>query len=214
MPDDALVRFIDADVKPGETYKYYIQVRMANPLYKHEKESAYKELPRRSVSRRQDLREVPVEVTVPGEFAYYVVDEAPMLVRDGSTTWKTKKANDTHIAMQVHRWTPEADGITIGDWAIAERLLIRKGEYIGRETVQVEVPVWKDTHNAFELVARAGAAKKKKGGAVSGIGVDFQGTTAMAAARPRSMPSSTSKGATCAWCAAPRRSSRTRTCAP
>ena len=40
-PYEALDRFIDVDVKPGKSYKYSIQVRIANPNYKKTTEVAF-----------------------------------------------------------------------------------------------------------------------------------------------------------------------------
>src|SRR5262249_33560162 len=44
VPEYVLVRFFDFTIKPGETYEYRVQVRMANPNYQRTRDVAYPEL--------------------------------------------------------------------------------------------------------------------------------------------------------------------------
>lgn len=78
-PEDAMIRFVDADVLPGKTYKYWVKVRFANPSFgpKSEKEVAFAELTRELEFASSNWWEVPREISIPNEFFYYVVDETP-----------------------------------------------------------------------------------------------------------------------------------------
>lgn len=52
--------------------------------------------------------------------------------------------------------------------------MIRKGEFIGRQTVKVELAEWEEKQNAFRLNTRAEKAKKGRGESI-GIPVNFSG---------------------------------------
>lgn len=190
-PEDAVIRFVDADVLPGKTYKYWVKVRFANPSFgpRWEKEVAFPELTKELEIASANWWEVPREVSIPNEFFYYVVDETPRAdIRDGSDHPRRVHAKDDSIAMQIHQWirvtTHEGRDVPIGDWAIAERLVIRKGEFIGRQTVKVELAEWEKKQNAFRLNTRAEKIKKGKG-EVTGIAVDFSGDFSLSRTIPR-----------------------------
>jgi hypothetical protein len=58
---------------------------------------------------------------------------------------------------QIHQWTENAarnsnnrDPLVIGDWAIAERVKVRRGEPIGSQAF-VQVPFWHKDKDMFEL---------------------------------------------------------------
>lgn len=143
-PYDALIRFVDPDVKPGKTYKYSIQVRIANPNFGKKTEVAYAAL--------ADWKELPpappVEtptITIPEEYFIYAIDQRPDNpgVKGGSDE---RDAKADQVAVQIHRWvatTRDAEGVEIpvGDWAIAERLLLQRGDSVGR-IVNIEMPVF------------------------------------------------------------------------
>jgi hypothetical protein len=167
-PFEALVRFIDVGVKPGSTYKYAVQVRIANPNWGKKTEVDDK--------RIADMPELPpgpfVEtpsITIPMEYHLYAIDEKP---------WNTKIVNGSddkdpksdQVAVQIHRWaerTVDRDTnaeYVLGDWVIAERLLLRRGDPIGR-TVNIEIPVWNKKIENYELVfANVGGAAPAKNG--------------------------------------------------
>lgn len=178
---DALVRFVDVGVQPGKTYRYAVQVVLANPNYDKPDEVAYKEL-----AKIKDMRSAWVttpEIKVPGEYFYYAVDQDPHKdVQGGSDKGKIRSQDGQLVApVQIHRWVKETftQGIkhVVGDWAIAERLLVRKGEVLGRKNVMVQVPIWNKYTGMFEIgnISVAQAPKKGKGNEVvtGGLPVDF-----------------------------------------
>jgi len=66
------------------------------------------------------------------------------------------KADHERAPVQIHRWFDWADKAgergVIADWIVAERLLVRRGEYIGRPEVIVEAPTWSLQKSDFELI--------------------------------------------------------------
>src|SRR5262249_51489429 len=103
-------------------------------------------------------------VRVPPETIYYVVDEKqlnkaekPSQQSPQANMWKDNKELDrNYVCFQLHRWlesTPIGSTPTpIGDWAIADRVFVARGEAIGR-TVKVDLPVWKFARDAYILPA-------------------------------------------------------------
>ncbi len=62
-----------------------------------------------------------------------------------------------HVPAQIHRWLERVYdeknptiGFPVGDWVIAERTYLTRGEYIRRK-VDVRVPVWDMGHDVFTL---------------------------------------------------------------
>src|SRR5262249_51361721 len=107
-------------------------------------------------------------VTIPGEYFYYAVDQHP-LTSDISPGGNDKQPLDhDKVPVQIHRWlgstsVGDAGERQVGDWVIAERLLVRRGELIGRRlkpgpkdkdktdvnVVLVEVPEWDASAGGF-----------------------------------------------------------------
>ncbi|MEI7683784.1 MAG: hypothetical protein WCL32_02070, partial [Planctomycetota bacterium] len=111
----------------------------------------------------------PVEtptITIPDEYFLYAVDQKPdnPKIQGGSDD---KDARPDQAAIQVHRWMKASgDSETgvenvIGDWVIAERLLVHRGDPVGR-IVNVEVPVWDKTIAKYALGNTLVVAGKKK----------------------------------------------------
>jgi hypothetical protein len=140
IPDKALVRFMDVTVEPGNVYEYRIKVRMRNPNY-HQKNLAYSALRELKEIEASEWTQVP-QVAVPYDISYYAMDEKPG--RDA--------------IMQIHRWVDyllkdpqnENTKTPLGDWTIAEKLPVRRGEYIGR-IFETKVPVWNIEKEDWEL---------------------------------------------------------------
>jgi hypothetical protein len=163
---DALVRFIDADVQPGKTYSYAIQVRIANPNYKQVNLVAAEFLA--TVPELQDNNNSWVttpSITIPQDYFLYAMDQT---LFDEAASPPTKKEiklppKDT-TTFQVHRWMTQAmdmekgEPYIIGDWVVVERQVVRKGEHIGG-TLTVPVVVWNKMKEAFE-VPKTPATKK------------------------------------------------------
>ncbi len=166
-PYEALVRFVDVDVKPGKSYKYKIQVRIANPNFGKTAEVAYAGLAQPRELPPAPPVETPV-TTIPEEYFIYAIDQKPTnpKIIGGSDTTEMKH---DQVAVQIHRWadrTADRDSgseYVIGDWVVAERLLLRRGDAIGRTTA-IEIPLWDKKHNVFELgLSMIGAAPAKEG---------------------------------------------------
>ncbi len=177
-----LVRFIDVEAEVGKSYRYYIQVRVANPNYGKEDEVAYKDL-----ARNPELGpNIPWAwthfITIPPESFFYAVDQQ-MLVGGLETKPMAKgsdkeKVDHEKTTVQLHRWvTQTGDQLQerlIGDWAVAERLVVRRGEPIGRTGVLVELPEWNPKTARFEFGFHVpGKGKAPKPGGPNAIPVDF-----------------------------------------
>lgn len=185
IPEHLLVRFVDVDVQPGKTYKYFIQIRMANPNFGKDKKEkvAYPALAeiKELVSPWTETPSQEIEE----EFRYYVIDQLDMLAGKGNIIHPVTKDTELKpiknqpqdsiknlkdfIPVQIHRWVKEAlhpdtnKPESTGGWAIAERLLVKRGQYLGEihrkkgtETrVEVQLPIWREDKGAgmFEILA-------------------------------------------------------------
>jgi hypothetical protein len=165
-----LLRFIDVDVEPAKKYKYHFRVRIANPNFGKTTEvsaldwSKIKELPAGEWTSTEPI-------SIPQESFYYAVDQweigkitnpkAPLATSINpplreSIDYPNVNHNLAEMTpVQIHRWinrfqAEDGADIFIGDWVIAERLLIKRGELIGRKKVIVEVPEWHDNKNRFD----------------------------------------------------------------
>jgi hypothetical protein len=150
---DAVFRFVDPDVEPGETYVYKIKIHMASPNFKKENVAFA------NIARNEELDPSPwvftPTFTVPMEYHLYAVDQ--QLIDD----WAAGKPNKAPLpkdqtTFQIHQWVKKKEDMVnrmthvIGDWAVAERVFVRRGDPIGNEAVVV-VPVWKELKDAFEV---------------------------------------------------------------
>jgi hypothetical protein len=127
------------------------------------------------VTENTDKGKRPLRVIVPDDLEYYAVNEKVMGQRAETSERK---------AMEVHRWldtvqvnpVERASTIPVGDWTIMPRILVRRGEYIGR-IAEAMVPVWKPTLNGFAF-ATPPEEEQRRGNrrrliAHAGIPVDF-----------------------------------------
>jgi hypothetical protein len=142
VPEHCLVRILDADVEPGKTYRYRLQVRMANPNF------GRKDVARPAAAAVKELTspwyELPQVVRVGSDLVWYVIEQrraAPVDLRQ--------------VALQAHRWLdafrPGGGAVVpVGDWVVAERVPVYRGEYLGRK-VGVEVPYWRYNEEQFVL---------------------------------------------------------------
>ena len=190
VPDYVLVRVVDVKVEPGKYYRYRLKVKMANPNYQHP-DVASPEYKMKETLDSSDWYELPQIVKVPQELYYYATDEAqglslpqvrktipPESAQYRQFTTRAPSPTDEQVAMQFHRWVEttqqsrkETDQIPVGEWAVADRVFVARGEYIGRK-VNVDIPIWKYTQNMFILPAedqRVRAGRK----ANTGIDVEF-----------------------------------------
>jgi hypothetical protein len=80
--------------------------------------------------------------------------------------------------MQIHKWFQntgaETQNLSVGDWAVAERVSVLRGEFIGRKII-AKIPLWIYFFEGFgllppKIVKGGGPATAKTG---DGIMVDF-----------------------------------------
>jgi hypothetical protein len=183
LPEHVLVRIVDVDIDPGKIYEYRLHVRMANPNYKRYADvlslsyASDKELHAEKDRKDSDWFVVPKKVSVPPEFYYYAVDQKEI---DGSSFSgihaRDSVISDHQTVFQIHRWLEDAsrsekDPQWVGEWTVAERVIVSKGEHIGR-TETVHVPIWRSPLEAFVLMVAEqpqGGSRKKD----TGVEVDF-----------------------------------------
>jgi hypothetical protein len=157
-----LVRFIDLDPEVGKTYRYWVQVRVKNPNLDNKNVAALE------MSQVEELVSgwtATPTVSIPGEVFFYAVDMQPPQKPvshkiSGELPQKLKgvdltdKPSDVLAPVQLHRWTDRflEAGLEhlIGDWVIAERILVRRGEPLERRLV-VEIPEWDWRESKFVL---------------------------------------------------------------
>ena len=162
---DALVSFIDPDVVPGETYRYSIQVRIANPNYKYPKidDLAYAALtsqPELILGNSHPKWENTPTITIPHEYSLYAADQqmidegAGQMPKKGQATVDPKTRDMT--AFQIHLWAKRERDFTkgqdhdIGDVVIAERILVRRGDQIG-VGAYVKIASWNRVKNSLDI---------------------------------------------------------------
>jgi hypothetical protein len=188
VPEYCLARIVDVTVEPGKFYKYRLKVRMANPNYKNPNVAspAYKE---KLELESADWYEVRQTVSVPPETIYYVVDQKQLnpnemkdLKQQAKETpqydmWQLPNPRENQVFFQFHRWVESAPIVpgerpdVIGDWAVADRVLVSRGEYVG-QTVKIDLPVWQYVKDSFILPYED--QKKKRGGKIrTGVQVNF-----------------------------------------
>jgi hypothetical protein len=153
VPDYCLLRILDVHVQPGKTYKYKIRIKMTNPNYQRP-DVAW---PALAVEKeiKSDWVLVPEKLTVPPEVIYYAVD---MKAVEPKNFFNSPVAGPNQVAVQAHRWlehvVPDPAsrniGYPVGDWLVAERLLVTRGEFMHREA-RMEVPVWDPISEHFSF---------------------------------------------------------------
>lgn len=172
-----LIRFLDTDLMPGQSYQYQVSVKLRNPNFGKKTEVADEKLaevefiPSPFYQCQQTLR-------VPGEAYIYagsikdyekkVTDMAEQVKKDtpqnkdtgGIAPDRLKKLfeynevrDGKRAVVQMQRWLP---GISfggeeerIGAWVQAD-MPVAPGEFIGRRTL-VELPLWKAAMNKYQL---------------------------------------------------------------
>jgi hypothetical protein len=158
-PDKCLFRFLDVTVQPGKTYEYRVKIKMVNPTYGKDELAVSKEAAADPILVAQEWKDVTQRVgedetllcvTVADELLYYAVDE--------KLDQRVSPANSERAAVQIHRWledvrvnaSDKSSVVPVGEWSILERLLVHRGEYIGRQE-EVDVPVWRTTRDTWAL---------------------------------------------------------------
>lgn len=173
VPEYCLVRFLDVTVEPGKIYRYRIKIRMANPNFGRP-DVAWPALANDKDITAPQWTVVEQPVVVPPELHYYAVDQKVIDSRERERGKPAHKylyplnPRGGQVVLQAHRWLPlvypnpddRIRGYAVGDWAVAERLLVYRGESLA-QPVKVEVPVWDFQNETFVLAAgKSGSSQK------------------------------------------------------
>jgi hypothetical protein len=174
LPDHCLVRVIDVAVAPGTTYEYRLRIVMANPNYK--RRDVANPADAEKAELKSDWSKNPIIAHVETEVHYYSVDQKDLQAgRDDEDEKKlyrgphaTENINKNEkVVLQAHRWfgvTPSRDGkeLRLGEWAVAERIPVVRGEYVGRFE-RVEVPIWGPRRQEFAIATDGSKTKRRPG---------------------------------------------------
>jgi len=169
-----LVRFIDVDIQPGETYEYRVQIRMGNPNYKRTKDVASPSYAD-GAELVSDWSKVPIVLSLPEEQSCYLIDQRKE--DDKTVRGFGNEDSKRQVAMQIHKWFlntgAASQNLSVGDWAIAERVSVFRGEFVGRQVI-AKIPLWIYFFEGFGLlppkIVKGGSPPTKTG---DGILVDF-----------------------------------------
>jgi hypothetical protein len=188
----ALVRFVDADVAPGAEYQYRIAVRLANPNYKLSTKQVANAGWTKIKEYASDWVETP-RISIPEEYHFYVINQTKGWVsriqsktdpnknttNDGTSPTQAFAAE--RVPFQLHKFVgnfkDSRDELTryVADWEVAERVLVGKGEVLGRE-VEIELITWNSNKGQFEYAGTSSVkgSKTPKTQAITGVPVDFR----------------------------------------
>jgi hypothetical protein len=201
-PDNgkALVQFIDVDVEPGAVYQYQIQVRMANPNFDQpDNLLAYPDLAKvKELTSTSPMWVETPPIAIPTDFQYYITNQdknfvskwvkgskEPHPIDQDNSTFSVQAIGNKKVPFQIHRFIDTVEqargGSTstypIADWAIAERLLVARGEPVGRKC-ELEAVTWNKFRTKWEVpgIGDKGImpSKKEPPLKVIGVAVDFR----------------------------------------
>jgi hypothetical protein len=176
VPDYWLVRFVDADVQPGFTYDYRLQVKMANPNFGLKKLTVLPQL--------ADMKELTGDwVQMPEKEAVRVESEN-LLFAVGQTKPSGDLSPSDRTQVQMLAWKDEVRlsdeakrGEPVGDWVVTPNIDVHRGEFVGKQET-VKLPLWSSSANSY--VIRDAVQKNKPAGgrgparAKAGVEVDFR----------------------------------------
>jgi hypothetical protein len=120
-------------------------------------------------------KEPLLRATLPEELHFYAVDERAKNPRGyRGLNFRLLPAPDQAV-IQVHRWLGYYGNAPVGDWVIAERLFVYRGESLGRDAV-VKVPIWIPAKRGFVLANKEGSRVAFRTGINNApLLVDFEG---------------------------------------
>ena len=110
---DAVVRFVDPDVKPGKTYAYAIQVRIANPNFGKNAKVAFDFLA--TVPELQDNTSwvTTPSITIPQDYFLYAIDQHQYdrlinpPAKENKEAEKAYATSPQETTFQIHQWLGE-----------------------------------------------------------------------------------------------------------
>jgi len=159
--EHCLIRFLDMSdddryaLEPGKTYRYRFKIRMANPNYSPTPAARKDTYPDLAKDKElvSDWNYVDKDLSVPADTFYYAVDVDP------NNRMLRPSINET--VFQFHRWVEQfrqkakVDEMTpTGEWVIAKRVIIRRGEYLRTVTNDSEVPLKALTQHNFVVLPK------------------------------------------------------------
>lgn len=135
IPEYVPIRFIDVDLDAnsvgGATFEYRLRVVLNNPNFKREKDVAAPEYARDEVLRG---------IWSPTARVSFEPDSIAFAGERDRAKGSTDDQQKEKVPVQLHKWLGKADtidssgnrdSVIVGDWWV-EKLLIGRGEYIGR----------------------------------------------------------------------------------
>jgi hypothetical protein len=166
-PEYGLGRVIDLTVFPGYTYRYKIQLKMANP--NKDLKNVLNPGWAKPDYLLSDWYEFKQDVVVPAETFYYAFDQKEVEKDYRGQNWDAAIQKDRQVVLQMHKWlrtmplaSDREQAVEVGEWLVAERVLASRGEAIGRNQ-RVQVPVWKSNQEAFVLMTDKTPDPRKPG---------------------------------------------------
>lgn len=163
LPEYCLVRVIDVTVEPGKTYEYRLKIVMSNPNYKRPDVASteYSKAP----TIESEWSTLPIKVEVHDDLRYYAVDQRKLDGSGSSAPLISELDERRQLVMQAHRFLSDVDlargpTVPVGNWAVAERFAVYRGEYVGRR-VRVELPVWKFDLEDYAIATDSTTAEKQ-----------------------------------------------------
>ncbi|MBI1914028.1 MAG: protein kinase [Planctomycetes bacterium] len=160
-----LLRFVDLDVEAGKSYRYRLRVRMMNPNFAPEPDKRKDTTPEQARDKglKSDWARVPQTVTVPPDQVVYALDlpDGGYPLNTAMKKWEPWRwtfvgpqgypppQESSQAAVQIHRWVDsyladpadEKTRRTVGEWLVAARVLVQRGEYVRDPEYRVLVPV-------------------------------------------------------------------------
>jgi hypothetical protein len=171
VPDACLLRFLDVTARPGQTYQYRLQVKLANPNYKKPELVAFPFL-----ATQEEITGpwvvVPQTATIPGDSYYYAVNEK---LAPPQSAYYDRAYIQMHQYMDVVRLDPNnrASSVPIGDWVIGD-VPVYRGEIMARLVDDVDVLMYYPTRETYDVVRTPPrTAFERSRNITHGISVDF-----------------------------------------
>jgi hypothetical protein len=196
------VRVFDVTAESGKIYQYRMRVKMANPNYKRTENVASDRYAEDTYLTSEGWYTVPRLVEVPPEMLYYAVDQRELEASYTGINSRADPDRRKQTVLQIHRWLKDIKDRTndttrhpVGEWVVAERVIVTRGEYVGRDQ-RIEVPIYKTTSEKFVLATdrsdkATGAAARLNGYKVNfgyytndTVLVDFEGGAEQSYDRP------------------------------